>query len=256
MPKTWGVSGDRMLLSFDLNFTSSRYNNGFESFLEGVAGAKHATVVGNVMHVGPTRTENEKSISIKDGGWRIVRGKGPSGADVMRFFVELEEKVERSDVHIPAGRIYFACGYYPLASRSAAAAAVGGTNTMGLERETLEEEERRAYLELEILKKKMAEASEENGLETLRASWALLNKCVDHSCVEDKLEQAKLREPELDDLRLSEDRTVALTREGSLCTKVNKLIVTEYHVLGRFGIARSVERHRDNNDDDNKGLKP
>merc|ERR1711957_36130 len=60
--------------------------------------------------------EGSKRISAKNGGWRIIPKEGPAGTDLLRFYVEIEEKAQHlgSDVFCPKGRIYCTCGYFPI----------------------------------------------------------------------------------------------------------------------------------------------
>jgi hypothetical protein len=57
-----------------------------------------------------------------------------------------------------------------------------------------------------------------------------------------KMYEAQVREPEKSLLRLSQDQSVGLTREGGVCCKVHKGLAIEYHILGKFEVASMTNR--------------
>ncbi len=58
-----------------------------------------------------------------------------------------------------------------------------------------------------------------------------------------KLNFAMVKDPDKGLLRFSRDGDVGLKKEGGVCCQVNKGVIVEYHILGRFSIA-SVDNDR------------
>ena len=64
-----------------------------------------------------------------------------------------------------------------------------------------------------------------------------------------RMHEAQIREPDKSLLRLSQDQSVGLTKEGGICCKVNKGLSIEYHILGKFEIGSMASRdHSDYRD--------
>eukprot|EP00980_Cylindrotheca_fusiformis_P031363 scaffold26247_cov127-Cylindrotheca_fusiformis.AAC.1 len=118
MPQTWGISGQRLYLNVELEFSPDQLYER-EEFLNGISGTKVLKVVHNEASLSPTMTEGGRKVRVKDGGWRVAPGEGPLGTTVLRFYFELEETTYHngSDVYCPAGRIYCTCGYFPMEHR-------------------------------------------------------------------------------------------------------------------------------------------
>eukprot|EP00980_Cylindrotheca_fusiformis_P012276 scaffold3001_cov122-Cylindrotheca_fusiformis.AAC.1 len=57
-----------------------------------------------------------------------------------------------------------------------------------------------------------------------------------------QMSEAAVKEPERRLLRLSQDQSVGLTKEGGVCCKVEKGLAIEYHILGKFEIASMENR--------------
>lgn len=230
MPKTWGVSGERLLLNLEVEFTPKQLFDK-EIFLNGLGGSKVLRVVSNELTLGPSMTEGSRNVRVKDGGWKICVGEGPMGTDILRFYVELEKEVRHQggDVYCPAGRIYCTCGYFPQ----------NGTS-LSNKRMVL----RKKQNELEKKEQGLWEALDADeslfGLNKLKIRTELFQLGLDASKLNEQLKENMVRDPEKSMLRMSRKRDVALTREGGVCCKVTKGVAYEYHILGIFGLA-SVE---------------
>lgn len=229
MPKTWGISGERLLLQLQVQFRPDRLVER-EDFLGGGAGS------GGVCHViqndavfGPSMTESAKHVRFRDGGWRIGRGEGPLGTDVLRFYVDLEEKVERGDVYCPAGRVYCTCGYFDVSHR-------GHSRKVDAQRKLDDLADKYNNI--------LDEMNEEGAFSLKRMLlWKGMVQCqADIDKTNRMMNDLKVMEPDLSLLRLSRKRDIGLTREGGVCCKVQKgpAGFYEYHILGRFEAA-SVE---------------
>jgi hypothetical protein len=223
MPKTWGASGNRMLLNLELCFEADQLYDR-EEFLEGVGNAKVCRVVHHELNIAPTMTEGIKRVfTLKDGGWRIVKGAGPLGTDVLRFFIETETEIRQGDVYVPPGRIYCTCGYFVMHRPS-------GIKDY-LRKEMSEVEER-----IEKIREELQEEAFFS-LKRLKLSKELFDLELKEAANQKALNEAAIVEPDKSLLRVSRKGDVGLTREGGVSCKVKKGPVTEYHVLGRFSVA-------------------
>ena len=88
-----------------------------------------------------------------------------------------------------------------------------------------------------------------NVLDKLKRSKQMMDLRVEANKLTQKMNVAQVREPDKSLLRLSQDQSVGLTREGGVCCKVHKGLAIEYHILGRFEIASMNNReHSDYRD--------
>mmetsp|Transcript_20064 Transcript_20064/g.44682 ORF Transcript_20064/g.44682 Transcript_20064/m.44682 type:complete len:466 (+) Transcript_20064:53-1450(+) len=231
MPSDWGVSGQRLMLQLQIQFRDDFVVGSREDFL-GDRGGSLVHVVQNDGVVGPTLSQSGEHVRFKDGAWTISRGEGPAGTDLLRFYVELEEKVERGDVYCPAGKIFLTCGYFDIAHR-------GHSRKRDLEKklEDLADEHNN-----------ILDALNEEGFFSLKRmqTWTLLQqKKADIEKTKDQLQRIMVMEPDMNLLRLSRKRDIGITNEGGACCKVKKGAgYYEYHILGKFQAA-SVEHGED-----------
>jgi hypothetical protein len=240
MPPTWGISGERLYLNLELEFSPEQLLYEREDFLSmnGMAGTKVLKVVHNEASLAPTMTNGGRKVRVKNGGWRVAPGEGPLGTSVLRFYLELEEQTYHhgSDVYCPAGRVYCTCGYFPRTEH-------GSSSSL---KDVLKKEQVAIVAQYEAL-------AAENERDDSFMSWGKLQRGKQEmdlrmkaSKLARKMTEAAIREPERRLLRLSQDQSVGLTREGGVCCKVQKGLAIEYHILGKFEIA-SME-NRDHND--------
>lgn len=236
MPKTWGVSGDRLRLHLELEFSPEQLYER-EEFLNGVSGAKLLKVVHGQAELSPTMQQGGRQVRIGEtGGWRVAPNEGPMGTSVLRFYFDLEEETRHagSDVYCPAGRIYCTCGYFPMQDRQ----QQGRIS----EKDFLKQEMRQ-------LEAQYATLAAENEADTNLVSWnkvqrskKMMDLRMQATKLNTKMHEAQVREPDRSLLRLSQDQSVGLTREGGVCCKVQKGLAIEYHILGKFEIASMTNR--------------
>ena len=240
MPKTWGVSGERLLMNLEMEFTSQQSYDS-EEFLNGMDGAKVLHIVHNEANIAPSMKEGGRSVRVSDGAWRVAPKEGPMGTSVMRFYLELEEEAlhQGSDVYCPVGRIYCTCGYFPMEGRTK-------MNELGEIGGSMKDSLRKKIHELEAQYENL---QTENDNDKNLMSWEMMKRgkqMMDLRMQAGKLNQqmyeAQVQEPDKSFLRLSQDQTVGLTREGGVCCKVNKGLAIEYHILGKFEIASMSNR--------------
>lgn len=235
MPADWGKSGQRINLSFTAEFTPSQLFDRDDFLRGGYANAKILHVVDNEIKLGPSISEGERTYRVKDGGWQVNRGDGPMGTDLLRFFVEVDEQISHTggDVYVPKGRVYSSCGFFPFMGSDA------GDATPSV-KEAFTKELRRIDEQIVLLQKKKEEIRNPFNLDGIKISREIFRLNQEAEQVNGKLNFALVKEPDKGLLRFSKDGDVGLTKEGGLCIQVNKGVVMEYHILGRFSIA-SVE---------------
>jgi len=228
MPKTWGLSGDRLILNAELEFTTSQLYER-EEFLGGMGGAKVLHLVNNEMTLAPSLRDGLRTISVKNGGWRIARGDGPMGTDLLRFYIEVDEEISRKggDTFCPKGRIYCNCGYFPLLRPPSGY-------------------KDRSRKQLDDLIQRADSLHEEIESDTSFFSIAKVRRSADLFKLQNEMQRAAERyakacvvDPERSILSMSPDQNVGLTKEGGVCCKVVKGMAAEYHILGRFSIKSS-----------------
>jgi len=231
MPKTWGISGERLLLNLEVCF-DPKQNYEHEDSMGNVDRFKLCRVIDSKATLGPSVKEGSKDFRVKDGGWGIAKGGGPAGTDLLKFFVEIEEKVLHlgGDVYCPAGRVYATCGYFPMHKRNSG---------RKLELVKILEDSTMMYT-------KMKDELDNEGFFSLKKIQLMKDLFQLKSGIHDlraTMNDASVIDPDMSILRISKNADVGLTREGGLCCKVQvSPVVTEFHILGKFAIAAVYPR--------------
>ena len=238
MAKSWGESGERLHMNLEVEFMQKPLIHDKDDFLNGQSNAKVLHVVNNELTIGPNMKEGSKSVRVKDGGWRVGRGEGPAQTDVLRFYIEVEEMAGHtgSDVYCPAGRLYCTCGYFPMESRT--------SSTFHQEslKDEIRNEQKEVKLQYDNLQREMDEDTSIVSLDKIRRAKKMIDLQEENNKLRDRLQEARIKEPERRSLRLSQDLRVGLTKEGGVCCKVNKGLAIEYHILGKFELASMANR--------------
>jgi hypothetical protein len=236
MPKTWGISGDRLHLNVELEFRSDHLYER-EDFFGGVSGSKVLHVVHNEANLAPSMMEGGRRVRVKDGGWRVVPGEGPLGTTILRFYFDLEEETRHrgSDVYLPSGRVYCTCGYFPMAGRSNADGRMS-------KQESIQKEVHELEMEYQMLQNANDEDDNLFSLDRLKRAKDMMDIRREATELNRAMQEERVREPERSLLRLSQDGEVGLTREGGVCCKKQKGVAMEYHILGKFEIASMANR--------------
>lgn len=222
----WGVSGTRLQITFNAEFTSSQLYAKDDFLVGGYADAKILHVLDNEIKLSPSVTEGGRIFRVKDGGWQISQGDGPLGTNVLRFYIEVDEEITHSgsDVVVPQGRIYCSCGYF-----------VTGKDSDSFKKEALEQELKGIDEKINELQDRKSALGLFN-LDGIKLSREMSKLEKQAERVVGQLNYAAITEPDSRILRFSEDGTVGLTKEGGVCCQVKKGPLLEYHILGRFGI--------------------
>ena len=222
MPKEWGAKGNRINISFNAEFSPSQLYDR-EDFFRGYTNAKILNVIDNEITMGPSVEEGTRSFKVRDGGWQVAEGDGPMGTDLLKFYIEVDEQIQRGDVSIPRGRVYCSCGYFPYMMKG-------------------ESSVKEMYMsELKQIDEQMGELQQKkdncgflDGIKISRDLFQLSRKAEE---VSEKMFNLSVTEPNKKLLKFSKDGDVGLTKEGGVCCRVMKGPVTEYHILGRFSSA-------------------
>ena len=242
MPPSWGASGERLRFTVVVDFLDMPLHDR-DDFFEGAAGAMKLRVLD--AWIGPTFDDSyhgQRKLRVNPtGGYKIVRGAGPSGTDVFRFFIEAEEAFRasgESDVFCPSGRIYGNCGYFPRLKPEV-------RDKFHHYKDDLQKQYKQLSNTYQVLK---AEDDEDVNL----ISWGKLSRFKDEMKLrrqlrelQEKINEARQREPDKENLRMSRKGDVGLTRDGGVCCKVQKGLALEYHILGRMEIAAEEKDHGD-----------
>ena len=109
MPQEWGASGNRLLFTVVAEFTNEvplLASIQRDDFFEGPAGVKKLNVV--EAWLAPSGAGSaaigRRPVQVKPtAGYKILRGAGPSGTDILRFYVELEEELHHHHAAAAAG---------------------------------------------------------------------------------------------------------------------------------------------------------
>jgi len=276
MPKTWGASGDTIKLKVEVEFTSddlqqehnddffNSHNSPLNHLLKdhetSASRKKVLRVVNNEAFMAPTHiSEGETRIKLTNGGWKIMKNIGPMNTDVLRFYFSVEEEVHHrgSDIYIPKGRVYGACGYFPTITNNKNKKTGAGGYELS-KKDRYQNELQQLQHHYQTLKEEHDENTKDR-LSIFIHNMKLMKQMMDVQQERDKLyhllEEEKIRDPSKDTLRLSQDQLVGLTKEGGICCKKLKGFGTqEYHILGKFVVA-SME-NRDHSDYHDALLRP
>jgi hypothetical protein len=239
MPAQWGASGERLIFQAVVDFTSEPLEQDDE-FLEG-KGQKLDVVKAFVIPTGVGQESvGRRPVKVKStGGFKVLKGRGPFGSDIVRFYLELEEDVfpnKASDVYCPKGRVYATCGYFPT--------RIATSKDSHSWKDILQEEHRALAVQHQNAVQEMDSDSlfSFDRVKHMKKLYQI-NKQLEK--VKLQIKQAQQRQPERSQLRLSTHGDVALSKEGGVCRKVNKGLAFEYHILGRIqvGGVHHIEDH-------------
>lgn len=245
MPANWAISGDRLLFQCTIQFASSlvEHESCYDEFFQGNADTRQLIISDAFIiprGVG-SNSVGRRPLPVKPlGAYKVCRGCGPYGTDIVRLYIELLQDVtvpdHESDVHCPAGRIYATCGYFAIPSKHTPA-------TPSL-RDTLQEQYNEALHEYEHLQAQVdADQRSLLSMDHLKMMKDVWTAKKNMERLATKLLEARQREPEKATLRLNKAQTVGLTREGGVCYKVHKGLALEYHILGRIEVGYVDDHH-------------
>lgn len=245
MPGDWGASGDRLLFQCTVHFTGDDTTvlstaEQRDEFFHG--GAARALLVADAFvlpHGVGRHSVGRRALPVKPvGAYRVCRGQGPAGTDIVRLYIELTDAVvvaaatdplAASDVSCPAGRVYGTCGYFPTP-----AAASG--DSASSRRDAVQQKYHDALRAYEA----QTDAEGHHNNNGMLRQWHRMHEAWQAKQVVEQLaaqlQLARQRDPEKSLLRYNRAQTVGLTREGGVCCKVRKGLALEYHILGRMQV--------------------
>lgn len=238
MPPEWGASGDRLRFQVVLDFTPEVWATSEDFFMASSAPTKVCKVVDGFVYPSGVGSHSigRQPLPVKATGvYQVARGQGPSGTDILRFYITLEEEVtfkdHKSDVSVPAGRVYGTCGYFSTNPHSHAV------------KETLAKHYHDLVLEYEALQQEIDNETRLFSMEQvkrMKKQWSL-RKRIDKAAKD--VERARQKDPERSQLRFSRKGDVALTKDGGVCCKAVKGVAVEYRILGRMEVACTERRY-------------
>lgn len=147
--------------------------------------------------------------------------------DCIQYDSNLEAHEIFSNDCCPKGRVYCTCGYFSMKDRQ-----LNLKDSIRADQEEL----RKRY---DRLQQENDEDTSFFSMDKVKRSKQLLDMRVMSQDMNERMNKARIREPEKNLLRTSLDEKVALTKEGGVCCKVSKGLAFEYHILGKFGVACS-----------------
>ena len=267
MPATWGQSGERVRFQVVVDFTDETYYQR-EDFFQGfatpttapapagsttlsssVVGAKVLKVVQAFVIPTGVGSQSTGRIPIQvqpTGAYKVLKGQGPMGTDIVRLFIDLLQEVHRgddkgsSDVYCPAGRVYATCGYFPMHPAKA--------SDRHSWKDILAEEQHAILMRYEQIQMEMEQDDRLFSWDKIQRMKEMYQVKKQLTQVTQRLQEARQREPERSQLRLSLDGSVALSKEGGVCCKVHKGFAVEYHILGRMEVG-CIDHDREEHDE-------
>jgi hypothetical protein len=255
MPKTWAASGDRLYFQCTVEFSSEALpplSPGDDSFFQAPTGTAKLLKVTDafIMPCPKARPSSDCFLGrrplpvLPTGAYKVCRGQGPAGTDLLRFYIQLTEPIANyDDVTVPSGRIYGTCGYFASTPATPHSAEATTTDSMSHRpamrlRDVKQQQHDKAMQEY-IDKQLEAEADnrplwDPGHWRKVQAAWQAKRKTEATAA---QLQTARLRDPERSKLRFTADESVGLTAEGGVCCKVHHGLALEYHILGRLQVA-------------------
>jgi hypothetical protein len=242
MPGSWAASGERLRFQVLCDFTSEPLYDR-EEFFHGIAGVKKLEIVD--AWTLPCGRLGRMPVDVKPvGGYKVVPGQGPMGTDVVRLYIELKEPLVKpeSDVYCPSGRVYGTCGYFPTHSHKAS----DGRSM----KEICADDYYKAVVAYEGLQQEMQAETRPLAWEKLKKYKELYDMKQQVDKLNRRLQEAKQRDPDRSQIRLSRKGDLGLSKEGGVCCKVQKGLTLEYHILGRMELGSvEVREEHDEYDD-------
>jgi hypothetical protein len=260
MPKTWAASGDRLYFQCTVEFSSEALpplSPGDDSFFQAPTGTAKLLKVTDafIMPCPKARPSSDCAQTniflgrrplpvLPIGAYKVCRGQGPAGTDLLRFYIQLTEPIANyDDVSVPSGRIYGTCGYFastPTTPHSAEATTADiMTHRPAMRLRDVKQQQHDKAMQ-EYMDKQLEAEGDNRPLwdpghwRKVQATWQAKRKTETTAA---QLQTARLRDPERAKLRFTTDESVGLTAEGGVCCKVHHGLALEYHILGRLQVA-------------------
>ena len=213
-----------------VDFTSEKLKESDE-LLQGKSNAKTLVVKEAWIGASSTTEGHQRNIKLKHaGGWKVLPGQGPKGIDILRFYVDVQEEVrhsESSSLRCPAKRVYCTAGIFGMEHHS-------------------ESEHFKDYLrgELDKMVHRYEDLTfqEENderllSFDKVKRAKEMMQLRTKIRDMNQKIVQARIRDPEKSMLRLSRKGDIGVTKDGQVCYRETKGMSWEYIVLGQMEMA-------------------
>lgn len=174
----------------------------------------------------------QRPVQIKaTGGWKVLPGQGPKGIDILRFYVDVEEEIchsqASSTLRCPAKRVYCTSGFFSMEHHNEAEAF----------KTNLRDELGRLVNNYEDISLENEKDERLFSIDALKRAKRMMDMRQEIRAMNQKITQARIRDPEKAMLRLSRKGDMGLTKEGQVCYADRKGTASEYLVLGKMEMA-------------------
>ena len=166
----------------------------------------------------------------------MLPGQGPKGIDILRFYIDVEEEIchskDSSTLRCPPKRLYCTSGFFSMEHH----------NEAETYKNHLRDDLGKLVSDYEDLSLENERDDRLFSLESLARAKKMMHLRQEIKTMNQKITQARIRDPEKSMLRLSRKGDMGVTKEGQVCYKGDsKGAASEYLVLGKMEMA-SVNR--------------
>jgi hypothetical protein len=244
MPEEWGKSGDKLRCQLVVDFSSEKSlssDGADEEFFHTTTTTTAAAVRQKQLivreawilpHGVGADSVGQRPLPVEvRGAYMVAMGQGPCGTHVVRFYLTVEQDVRptpNSDIYLPAGRMYGTFGYFPQQPHHHSSSA---KDLLAEEYNAACRKEAELRLGSEIETRWLFSIEQ---VQRMKDQWKLKRRI---QSLLQQLQQARLKDPDRAQLRLSRLERVGLSREGGVCCKVYKGLSMEYRILGHMEVA-------------------
>lgn len=219
-----------LILHLILDFSPDKLKES-DDLLQGSANAKTLEIKEAWIGASSITEGHQRNVRIKPtGGWKVLPGQGPKGIDILRFYLDVEEEISHSkssNLRCPANRVYCTAGVFSMHHHKESE----------LFKDCLRSElDKLAQRHEELIseEEKDERSFSFDRLKRAKQMMDLRNRIRD---MNQKITQARIRNPEKSMLRLARKGDVGVTKDGQVCYRETKGMSSEYIVLGKMEMA-------------------
>ncbi|CAB9497815.1 expressed unknown protein [Seminavis robusta] len=224
-----------LLIHLVMDFTADTLNDNDDLLRSGFSTSEAKTLRIKESWIGASSwTEGrQRDVQIKaTGGWKVLPGQGPKGIDILRFYIDVEDEIchdkENSSLRCPAQRVYCTSGFF----------SMGHHNESEAFKDYLRGELNRLVEKYEDLTSEGENDERLFSLDGVKRAKKMIDLRKQIKTTNERITQARIRDPEKSMLRLSRRGDIGVTKEGQVCYKADANGASaEYLVLGRMEMA-------------------